>query len=156
MKIEIDVSDFYLDEWDDSLEEGLKKHITNEAIATIFSKIKDKVEVEIKQGVEAHVLANLSSEIAKAVNQGKIQTKAGNASVTISEYVKDCLFNSLGAWQSFDKTIREVAKSFCDEMRKRYDLSFASNIVANLVENKLIKEDAIKMLLGENLKQKDS
>ena len=150
MKITIDISEFYLDE-DDSLEEGLKKYITNEAIVSIFEKIKDKVEVEKKQVVEKHVLENLSSEIAKVVQEGKIKKRSDNTLVTIKEYVEDCLIlSSSSSWASFDKTIRDVSKTFCDEMRRRYDVNFASNIVAKLIDNKLIKEDAVKMLLGEN------
>ena len=150
MKIEIEVSDFYLDE-DSNLEQKLRNYVTNEAISTIFGKINDKVAVEIKQVVEAHVLANLSSEITKAVQDGKIETEEDGTSITISEYVKNCIFNSnASSWKSFDKTIRDVSKTFCDEMRRRYDVSFASNIVAKLIDNKLIKDDAVKMLLEEN------
>ena len=150
MKIEINVSDFYLDE-NSSLEEGLKSYVKNEAIAAIFGKIKEKIEIEIKQVVEAHVLANLSSEIAKAVQEGTIKKQQDDNPITITEYVKECVLNSTASsWKSFDRTIEEVAKKFCDEIRKRYDLNFASNIVAKLIDNKLIKEDAVKMLLGEN------
>ena len=149
MKIQINVSDFYLDD-DDNLEEGLKRHIMNEAINSIFQKIKDKVAVEIKQGVEDQVLANLSSEIAKAVKDGKIKNKSNNTLVTVKEYVADCLVSSSeSSWQSFEKIIKDISKNFCDEMRRRYDVSFASNIVAKLIDNKLIKDDAVKMLLGE-------
>ena len=149
MKIEIEVSNFYLDE-DSNLEQGLKNYVVNEAIATIFGKIKGKVAVEIKQVVEKHVFENLSSEIIKAVQFGTIKRQTSNDPVTIAEYVKECILNSnASSWQSFDSTIRDVAKHFCNELRKRYDLKFASNIVANLIDNKLIKEDAVKMLLGE-------
>lgn len=148
MKIQIDVSDFYLDEYE-GIEEGLKKHIICEAIKSITEKIKVKIETEIRQVVEKHILDNLSLEIANAVKYGKIKRKPDNIAVPISEYVQDALFNSGTSWQSFDKTIREVSKNFCDEMRKRYDLAFASNIVANLIDNKMIKEDAVKMLLNK-------
>lgn len=149
MKIQIDVSDFYLDE-DSNLEEGLKNYVTDEAIASIFGKIKDKVAIEIKQVVEAHVLANLSSKIAEAMQDGKIKNRSNNTLVTIKEYVEDCLIsNPSSGWVSFDKTIREVSKTFCDEMRRRYDLTFASNIVANLVNNKMIKDEVVKLAIGE-------
>lgn len=147
MIIKIDVEDFYLDE--DSIEEGLKKHIIYEAIKSITEKIKVKIETEIRQVVEKHILDNLSLEIAKAVKDGKIKRKPDSIAVPISEYVQDSLLNSGTPWQSFDKTIKEVSKNFCDEMRKRYDLAFASNIVANLIDNKMIKEDAVKMLLNK-------
>lgn len=146
MKIQIEVSDFYLDE-EENLENGLRKHVIYEAIAGIYAKIRDKVEIEIKQVVEKHILDNLSIEIASAISNGKIKRKTDNTEITINEYVQDSLLNSSSSWQSFDKTIKEVSKNFCDEMRKRYDLSFASHIVANLIDNKLIKEDAVKMLL---------
>ena len=150
MKISIDISDFYLDE-DSDLEEGLKRYVKNEAITAIFGKIKDKVEVEIKRVVEKHVLENLSSEIAKAVQVGTIKKQQDRDPISIIEYVKECVLNSnASSWKSFEKTIEEVVKKFCDEIRKRYDLNFASNIVAKLIDNKLIKEDAVKMLLGDN------
>ena len=147
MKIQIDVSDFYLDE-DYNLENGLKKHIIYEAIRSISEKIKEKVDSEIKQEVEKHILENLADEISKIVSNGKVKRKTDNIAVTISEYVQDSLLNSNSSWQSFDKTIREVAKNFCDEMKKRYDLAFASNIVANLVNNKMIKDEVVKLAIG--------
>ena len=149
MKIQIEVSDFYLDE-DDSLEEGLKKYIKNEVTATIFAKIKAKVETEIIQVVEKHVLENLSAEISKAIDNGKIKNKSGSTLVSINEYVQDCLLSSSSSnWQSFEKSIKDISKTFCDEMKRRYDLNFAANVVSKMIDNKLVKEDAVKMLLGE-------
>ena len=150
MKISIDITDFYLDE-DHDLETGLKNYIKHEAICSIFSKIKEKVENEINKQVASHVLDNLSAEISKCVCNGKVPRKnSPKELVTINEYVQDCLLSSsVSSWQNFENSIKEISKKFCEEMKKRYDLNFASNIVAKLIDNKLIKEDAVKMLLGE-------
>lgn len=149
MRIKIDVDEFYLEE-DGGLEEELKKYIISEAVSSINEKIKEKIETEIKQVAEKYVLEGLSSEMTKAIKEGKIKRKSDNIPVLINEYIADCLLNSGTSWQSFDKIIREVSKNFCDEMRKRYDLAFASNIVANLIDNKMIKEDVVKGLLTKN------
>lgn len=48
---------------------------------------------------------------------------------------------------SMEKLIKSLAKDFANEMKERYDLLFASQLVAKMSETGLLKEDVAKLLL---------
>jgi hypothetical protein len=152
MKITLEVNDFYLDEQD--IESGLKEFIINDVIQKVHKSIESKIDDTITRVVKDQVTKSLYRDIqkivAKVVSEGKIQTKDGYNSnkipMTIEEYVKHDFEHNTGYSSPKDK-ITELAKNFGNELKRRYDLLFASQIVAKLNENGLLKEDAVKMLL---------
>lgn len=50
--------------------------------------------------------------------------------------------------------IESRAKSFVDELRKRYDMAFATFIVDNMRKQNMLKEDKIAELLKDNPNEK--
>lgn len=150
MKIVVDLEDFWLDS-DESLDKGLreyvKRSIFNEIEKSIKSKVETQITVEVKRLVDENLYKTITNNIKTIVSTGT--TKSRNDSkkdITLEEYVKEC-FNYNGGWQSFNKVIEDLAKSFSSELKKRYDLLFASQIVAKLNENGMLKEDVAKMLV---------
>jgi len=150
MKIEINISDFYLDE-DDDLEQGLKNYIKRDVINQIYASIQEKVQEEITSQVIEVVEENLSTEISAAIKTqieiGKIKSRYDRSKeVTLAEYTKECFVQHSG-YNSFDSNIKQLADGFAKEMKGRYDLLFASQLVAKMNENGLLKEDIAKLLL---------
>ena len=149
MKITIDISDFYLDEEED-IERGLKKYITNQVIYEIEKSIKERVEkqitLEAKETVEKTMYRKITSAIGEVIKTGEFKRRNSNEMGTIEDYVKDCL-NSNSNWNSFDETIKKIAQSHVKEIKDRYDLLFASQIVSKLGENGLLNNEAAKLLL---------
>lgn len=152
MKITVDVSDFYLDE-DDNIESGLTKQITNQVVRTIQESIKDKVEkqitMEVKDRVEKTMYKEITKAIMEVIQKGEFPSR-NNSSVLVSieTYVKECL-NYNGGWQSFSDTVKKIASDYAAELKKRYDLLFASQIVAKMSDSGLLKEEAVKLLLDK-------
>jgi hypothetical protein len=150
MKIEINISDFYLDE-DDDLEQGLKDYIKRDVIKQVYASIQEKVQKEITAKVIEVVEENLFTEISAAmktqIESGKIQSRYDRSKeITLAEYTKECFTHDRG-YNSFDNLIKELANEFATEMKGRYDLLFASQLVAKMNENGLLKDDIAKLLL---------
>lgn len=150
MKITIDVSDFYLEEG--NIEKDLKAQITFEVVSQIKKSIQEKVDkqitMEVKDIVEKMLYKEITKAITETVKKEEIPSrKISNTKVNIETYVRECL-ESTGGWQSFSDTIKKIAADYTVELKKRYDLLFASQIVAKMSDSGLLKEDAVRLLLG--------
>lgn len=149
MKFEVEVSEFWLDEED--LESGLIRRVQNHVISEIEKSIKEKVEkqitMQVKDTVEKMLYSKITQAIDEAIAKGEMPSRNNSKeNITIQEYVKECL-NYKGGWQNFQDTIEKLAKQYTIEIKNRYDLLFASQIVAKLNDNGLLKENVAKLIL---------
>lgn len=149
MKFEVEVSEFWLDE--ESIESGLQRRVQQHVINEIEKSIKEKVEKQITMQVKDTVEKMLYSKITLAIDEvvKKAEFPSRNNSkelITIEAYIKECL-NYKGGWQNFNDTIEKLAKQYTTEIKNRYDLLFASQIVAKLNDNGLLKENVAKLIL---------
>ena len=55
---------------------------------------------------------------------------------------------------NIETMISSRAKSFVDELRKRYDMAFATFVVDNMRKQNMLKEDKIAELLKDNPNEK--
>jgi len=147
MKIEINVSDFYLCE-DDNLESGLKDYIKKEVIRQIYASIDKKVEEHVTRRVKDEVEQKMSLYINKKITELVASEKIikDSKEVLIEDYIKTVFQNSSG-WNNPTDTIKKLAEQFGKELKARYDLQFASHVVAKLNEQGMLKDDVAKMLL---------
>lgn len=157
IQITVNLNEFYYD-GDSNIEEGLKKYITNQVVKEIFktieSKVKAQIEMEVKELVQKLMYSEITSFIKQYIGEGKIKSRNSNNEITMKEYIGEC-FRSGSNWQSFEGVISEQMKKYVDELKKRYDLLFASQIVIKLGEQKLLKEEVIDILLKNNPKDKN-
>ena len=150
MKIEVNISEFYLGE-DSEIEESLKNHIKRQVVAEITKSIQTKVDtqitMEVKDTVEKMLYTQISKAIAETLSTSEIPSRQKTGTkVTMDEYVRECLTHN-GGWQSFDDTIKKLAQGFTTELKNRYDLMFASQIVVKMGDAGLLKSDELKKLL---------
>jgi hypothetical protein len=150
MKFTVEVSDFYLDEEGD-IESQLKQFVIKDVVSqiqkSIESKINDAITLEVKDQVSKSLYRNIQKIVTEVISEGKIKGKnSRDGLVTIEEYIRLDIENNNG-YYSPKEQIEKLAKQFGDDLKKRYDLLFASQIVAKLNENGFLREDAIKMLL---------
>lgn len=155
MKIVVELDEFWMHD-EAELSTALSKYVTNQVISEIWKKIKSKVDEDIQvktaKMVEKLMYQKASSLIDEALKTQTIKTMVYENSrnveklVSLEEYI-GIKFKKDSGWGSPDKKIEELAKQFADELKKRYDLLFASQIVSKLNENGLLKEDVHKMLM---------
>lgn len=150
MQFTIEVSDFWLDE-EKELEPALRNHIIRDVVskieASIKQKIDDHIQKEVKSQVEQSLYRKINSLVGEIIATDKVKGKYTNdKEMTLQEWIHAEFFNNTG-YRSPEETIKGLAKKYGDEMKQRYDLLFASQIVAKMSDNGFLREDAMKLLL---------
>ena len=154
MKYTIEVEDFYLDEGENgkSLSESLQQYITDKVIGEIWKQIKEKVDdaitMKVKAKVEKELGLQINTRIAEIIARETITRD--KKEILISDYIKD-QFQANTGWNSPSEVIRQKAKEFGDEMKKRYDFLYANLIVTQMHNIGIIKEEIYANLI-ENKK----
>lgn len=151
MEIKIDISDFYMNDGD--LESSLKEYVADKVIREIWGLIEKKVdafcETEIKKQIENEMYSQMKLFIKDFIEAGTVPSPSNSKEqVTIAKYIEEKFKNSHG-WGSPDERIREIATKFGNELKQRYDILFASQLVSKLNTNGMLKEDVAKLLLDE-------
>lgn len=131
MKFTIEVEDFYMD--GEELSEALSSHIKNQVVFIIEKSIKDRVEEHITRKVKADVEERMYRFMNLAIEEiiQKEKLKVNDKEMTLAEYIRH-RFQERSHWQNADDSIRKAAEKFGAEMKNRYDLLFASQIVSKL------------------------
>jgi len=57
------------------------------------------------------------------------------------------LLQANNGWNSIGEHVSRVGKQLGDELKKRYDVAFANQIVVRIHEQGLLKDDVAKLLL---------
>lgn len=151
MKFTIEVEDFYLDEED--IESGLKRAIINDVVQKIQKTIADRVEkqvdTEVRRRVEESLYTHITACIKETIATGTVKGKYGSGEpMTMADYVQ-FQFSNNDAVRGINEQVKAVAVGLANAMKQRYDMLFASQIVAKMNTNGFLKEDIGKLLLQE-------
>lgn len=77
---------------------------------------------------------------------------SSNDMITVAEYVAEeverTVVNDSKLKEYLNKAVKTAGDAIGKELKERYDLLFASQIVSKLHENGMLKEDVAKILLG--------
>lgn len=152
MKFTISVEDFWLDE-EQELEPKLKSHIIHNVVQQIHQSIKTKIDEhvtkEVKAQVEQSLYRKISTLVGEIIATDKIKGRYSNdPEMTLQEWVMS-EFKTNTRYESIQEHIKKLAASFGEDMKKRFDLLYASQIVAKMGDAGLLKEDAVKLLLSQ-------
>lgn len=152
MKIEVNITDFWLEEEGESLEEALKSAIKSDVLAQIKQSIKEKVDVQLvqvlKEEVEKELAFQLRGFVSNAIATDQIPSRQDRTKmVTLQEYIRECFAVSRN-FEDIERQIKKIGETFATDLKSRYDLFFASQVVAKLNESGLLKEDIATLLLN--------
>ena len=150
MKFTIEVDDFYLEEGE--LETELKRHIITSVVHKITTDLKQKIEdgviKEVKAQVEQTLYRKIGTLVTECIATDKIKWRYnGDPELTLQEWVKEQFTETARSKAPVDDVIKKLANSFGEELKKRYDLLFASQLVAKMKDSGLLKEEAVQLLL---------
>jgi hypothetical protein len=148
MKITVDLEDLWADE------ENISDTVKNEIIYSVKKgiiehyekKTVDYIERAVKLELDKTLNLKLSSYVDEQIEVGKIKSLKSNEQITLKEFVRE-KFEQTSGWNSWDDKIKAVANSHSQDMKNRYDLLFASQLVAKMQEAGMLKEDVAKLLL---------
>lgn len=151
MKFTVEIEEFWMDEDSGTLDEQLKSYVIHDVIMQIKSGIREKIETEIssqvQQQLEQCMHEYIQKEIKDFISEGKIRKSSYcNEEILIKDWIKEKFTGDTG-YNNPEQVIKSLAKDFGKEMKERYDLLFASQLVAKMSETGLLKEDVAKLLL---------
>ena len=174
INVTVDLEDFYNEE-DSSFNEQIVSYINYQVKNEIWGEFRKIALDDFKLKLNAELLQEKDQEvqriITKVFSDRKIKVREiskGNPEpemVTMFEYIQDriekeyfspdktaeyVLRDKIREFQVLmEKTLAASAQKITDELKDRYDLLFASQIVSNLSKNGLLKEDMSKLLIDK-------
>ena len=149
INVTIDLDDLWTDE--STISEEISMEIKRKVLDEIWNKLKPAIDDQItrvtKNEVEKNYCRKINTFIDEFFETGELKSpKNSNEKMTLKEYILYQIQNNTG-WNSPNENIKKLAQKFGEEMKNRYDLLFASQLVAKMNENGLLKEDVAKKLL---------
>ncbi len=157
MKVLVEFEDFWLSE-DGEIDIAIQQYITQKVAAQVWNKVSEKIKESIDSTVKKMVDEQLKTKIAVAVESiigspdFKVEGQySSDGMLTIDEYVKSSFERNTG-WRSPADAVATKAKNYGNEMKNRYDLMFASQLVAKMNENGLLKDGVYESLMAKESK----
>lgn len=148
MKIVVDLEDFWFEE-DEQLIPALQDHVKTMVIRQIGDSIKKQVDLFMDKAIKEEINSQLEMRVKilmeAQLETGKVKGRySGDQEMTIQEWVsKEIKTNS----SNIHDYVLKTAKAQGEDLKRRYDLLFASQIVAKINEQGLLKDDVAKLLL---------
>ena len=126
---------------------------------SIIDDIKFQIKQSIKNGareqIDKEIRKYIEAEIPSLLNETMTAFFANNKLVlwgretTISEFIEQELSKNFNkSYQNqYNTVLEQKCKSFVEDLKKRYDLAFAAQIVQKMAELKMLKDERIVELL---------
>lgn len=155
MKFTIELDEFYIEGGEDGvgggdIEKQLKSHIVFDVVRQINEKIKDQVQRQITEKIVSEMKDTMALKIeevlTKIITTETFVPYGSKEEISISDYIKK-QFEANQGWRSPYEAIKSFAKTFGDELKQRYDMAFASQIVAKLHEHSMLTDDVASKIL---------
>ena len=150
MKFVIEVEDFYLEE--EQLSTSLKSHIQHQVVQAIWSKIKTQVDDFMDTHLKTHIDKEIKTRVNILMDQfvatGKVKERYNNTpELTVPEWIAKSFADQR---QSIHDSIAKLTKNHVDTLQKRYDMLFATQLISKVKEAGFLKDEAAKLLLGDD------
>lgn len=151
MKFVVDVEEFWLDE-ESELGPALQAHIKRDVVAQIEKSVQTQVTDFMNKIMKEEIKSKLETIVSDLMRQflvtGTVKGQYSNdPELPLADWVKKQVTVQNSNIQDW---IKKSVTTQVEELKKRYDLLFATQIVSKLNEQGMLKEDIAKLLLGDN------
>ena len=119
----------------------LKEKFKDELMREISNPISEKIEDIARESI-SDLIENASKK------KYKFRIDYMEEELTVDELIRGRIKEIVDS--SIETIISSRAKSFVDELRKRYDMAFATFIVDNMRKQNMLKDEKIAELLKDN------
>ena len=119
----------------------LKEKFKNELLREISNPISEKIEDIARESMN-DLVENASKK------KYKFRIDYMEEELTVDELIRGRIKKIVD--NNIETMISSRAKSFVDELRKRYDMAFAAFIVDNMRKQNMLKDEKIAELLKDN------
>lgn len=164
LKVEVDLSEFYAEDYENSFSQEIQDHIAYNVKQKVLDDWRVKIDREFKEAVKEELEKQKPELIISKINEIVVSEKLIKSSrseefISISDYLKEELKRVYLRDSDVDsflrKHVKETTNKITKELKERYDMLFASQIVSKLNENKMLKDDVAKLLLRADNKSNE-
>lgn len=121
------------------------KAFKNELMREISNPISQKIE-DIARESMSDLIENASEK------KYRFRLDYMDEELTVDEFIRGRMKKVVDS--NIETMVESKAKSFVNELRKRYDMAFAAFVVDNMRKQNMLKEDKIAELLKDNPNEK--
>jgi len=155
MKLKVDLDDFYLDEEDD-LVPAIKDFVVNEVTSTIWDRVEEKIKQKIldlcNENIQKIIDEKIEMYLTEMLDKEMIKKdRWSDELVSLQEYVLTAFNKDFD--NNYKNTLGRIVegktKDICEEIKKRYDLLFASQLISKMNDQNMLKEDIAKLILDK-------
>lgn len=157
IKLEIEFEDVIQDMFESDstdLSAALKSNIIFSTIRKVLPQVKTVIEKQIEERIDGIVKERAETLITRYMEQcfeqELISIGKGGKAMSLAQYVKE-RFTQDSGWSSPQRFMEDKAKRFGEELKLRYDAVYATQIVAALQKQGLLKPDMDKLLGDANV-----
>lgn len=156
LTVNVDLEDFFQNE-DETLQESIIRAIETSVIRRLEKDFRDKVKDDFYKKIIDKFLsekdAKVKEIIEKAFDEEKVKKSYySNDMVTFAEYVTENLQKDLSS-PNFDAKIKavsdKVSATAFEEMKKRYDVYFAAQIIEKLAAAGMLAQGVAESILKQ-------
>lgn len=155
IQVELDLEDVFNDAMYDEV--SLKEEFTSSVRHMIVCELKDRFKNELMKEISNPILDKLidiaresMNDLVENASEKKYKFKIDymEEELTVDELIRSRIKKIVDG--NVETMISSRAKSFVDELRKRYDMAFVTFIVDNMRKQNMLKDDKIAELLKDN------
>ena len=159
IQVELDLEDVFNDAMYDEV--SLKEEFTSSVRHMIVRELKDRFKNELMKEISNPILDKLIDIARESMNdlvenasekKYKFRIDYMEEELTVDELIRGRIKKVVD--NNIETMISSRAKSFVDELRKRYDMAFATFIVDNMRKQNMLKDEKIAELLKDNQNEK--
>lgn len=161
MKIQVELN--LEDVFDEAMydEVSLKEEFTRSVKQVIINELRNKFKNDLMKNISEPISDRLEdiaresmSELIENASKKKYKFRIDymEEELTVDELIRGRIKKIVDS--SIETIISSRAKSFVDELRKRYDMAFATFIVDNMRKQNMLKDEKIAELLKDNPDEK--
>lgn len=158
INVTLDLTDVWCDEENNgNLSDVLKEHIVWEVQQAVWAEFSDEAKKDfsskVRNMLDGSKKGRIDAIVDECFNSEKIRKSPydSKTEVTMKEYVCQALKHQTVDSYSFnnklDESVKKQGADIANELKSRYDILFASQLVAKMNENGLLKDDVARLLL---------
>ncbi len=155
LKLEIDLTDVWQDEDESTLADTITSQIHYEAKKEVWDKIKGNVNNKISEVACTYIDDKIQTLIdvacSEIIDTGVKVSNGYTSKIDLKEFIEKKI-NDDNVHRSITKYIDMQATNYVTGLKERYDMLFASQVVMKMSEQGLLKDDMLKKLVSDDLK----
>lgn len=161
--IKVDLEDFEMDE-NENFTDALRQYILDEVKREIWSKTRGKITEEMGEKISAEIKNLVDVKIKDSLitfikNTLEDQTVKGyGKDKSLKDYVHEKIVAEVNHnyGHRFGEIIKKLATEHLNEIKKKYDLLYAVDLLKKVKDAGLLDENLGKLLTGESTTQKEN